>query len=71
MNNIGKYIREQPIVVTGVAIAFFIGVWITNASNKKDIDLYLNSIQLELEENINAIEEVIKYWQPLTKYANY
>jgi hypothetical protein len=71
VGNVGKYIRELSIVVVGVAITLSIGVWINHANNKKDINLYLDAIKLELEENISLIEEIIEYWQPSMNYANY
>ena len=71
MNKIGKYTRELSIVVVGVAITLSIGVWIANINNKKDIKLYLETIKLELEENISKIEKNIEDWQGSVRYANY
>ncbi|MCL2435056.1 MAG: hypothetical protein FWD09_02810 [Lentimicrobiaceae bacterium] len=71
VNKIGKYIRELSIVVVGVAITLSIGIWITNANNKRDIKLYLEAIKVELEENIVMMDGIVENWQNSVKYANY
>ena len=68
----GKYLREISVVVIGVAITLSASYWITNKNAERDLVLYLNTIKMELEENINSFEEYKKnILQPSINYSNY
>ena len=72
IKKIGQYLREISVVVIGVALTLSASVWITNRNEKKDLALYLNTIKLELEENIRLLDENNIYViQPALKYADY
>lgn len=71
MNKIGKYLRELSIVVLGVAITLSAGVLINNWNEKRNIDIYLKAIKIELEENMKAIDNWTKYMQDGARYEKY
>jgi hypothetical protein len=71
IKNLGKYVREVSVVVFGVAITLSVTIWISQKSEKRDVDLYLNTIKMELEENIIAIDKSIEYLRPAAKYEAY
>ena len=71
MKSIVKYLRELSIVVAGIAITVSIGLWINNNDNKKDQKLYLEAIQLELENNVMLFDNLAKSLQKSTGYADY
>jgi len=66
-----KYLREISVVVIGVAITLFASYWISIKNEKRDVALYLNTLKIELEENIKVLDEVIEYSQSSVRYANY
>jgi hypothetical protein len=68
----GKYLREISVVVIGVAITLSVSQWINNKNNKKDIEIYLNAIKIDLENIISSIE-IVKgfYIIPDIQYTNY
>ena len=71
MKQIVKYLRELSVVVAGIAITVLIGIWINNRNNEKDLEMYLDAIQLELEQNIKDIDLLIITMQESVEYANY
>ena len=71
MKKILKYLRELSVVVIGIAITVSIGIWINNRNNAKDLEMYLDAIQLELEQNTKDIELIIESMQRSVDYANY
>ena len=71
INKIGKYIRELSVVVVGIAITVSLGILVNNSNNKKDLELYLNAVKLELQQNIEDIEDQIELMQESVKYADY
>ena len=71
MKQIVKYLRELSVVVAGIAITVSIGIWINNRNNEKDLEMYLDAIQLELEQNIKDIDIIIESMQKSVAYANY
>ena len=68
---IGKYLREVSVVVLGVAITLAVSIWISNKNEKRDLNLYLNAIKIELEENIKSIDEQMVFFEKQVEYANY
>ena len=71
MKQIIKYLRELSVVVAGIAITVSIGILINNRNNAKDLEMYLDAIQLELEQNIKDIGLIIESMQRSVDYANY
>ena len=66
-----KFIRELSVVVIGIAITVSVGLWINNINNKKDLNLYLDAIKLELEKNIEDHDKELVILQRSVDYANY
>ena len=71
INKIGKYLRETSIVVIGVAITLSISYWIGIKNEKRDMELHLRAIKMELAENASDIGSLIKSLQPECGYAAY
>ncbi|MDR0558558.1 MAG: hypothetical protein LBG92_00120 [Prevotellaceae bacterium] len=71
MKQIGKYLREISIVVTGIAITLSASYWITQRAEKRDLSLYLNAIRLELEDNIKELDREAEYLEDWENYAIY
>ncbi len=71
MKAIVRYIRDFSIVVAGIAVTLYVNYKVTNQDEKRDLRLYLNTIKMELEENIKVFDEVIEYMQPSIRYADY
>jgi hypothetical protein len=67
----GNYIREVSIVVIGVAITLSVSVWINNRNEKKDVDLQLNTVKIELKENVKILDEMIEDMKPEYRYMIY
>jgi len=69
---IGNFLREIAVIVIGVAITLSASYWIANKNAERDMDLYLNTIKMELEENISSLEEYKKnILQSSINYSNY
>jgi hypothetical protein len=68
---IGKYFREISVVIIGVAITLSATLWISKKNEKRDMNLYLNAIKIELEENITTMNRCIEYLQPDVEYEKY
>jgi hypothetical protein len=68
---VGKYFREISVIVIGVAVTLFASQWINSRSEKRDINLYLNSIKMELEEIILEIDDEIIFLTEVKAYAFY
>jgi len=66
-----KYLRELSIVVTGIAITVGTGLWVNYRNNEKAKKEYLDSIKMELEQNIENFELYAKWMQKSVKYADY
>jgi hypothetical protein len=66
-----RYLRDFSIVVAGIAVTLYVNDKITNRSEKRDLALYLNSVKLELEENIRELEKQIVMEQKSIDYMNY
>ena len=71
MKTIVRYIRDLSIVVAGIAVTLYVSEKVTNSGEKRDLNLYLNAIKMELEENIKIIDEAIEHLQPSLKYSEY
>jgi hypothetical protein len=71
MKTILRYIRDFSIVVGGVAITLYVTDRATYRSEKKDIKLYLQTIKIELEKNIDEINQAVNDLQHSIKYTNY
>ena len=66
-----KYFRELSIVVSGVAITVGLGFWISNNNLKKDQKQYLDTIKLELEENVKQFDYLTQWFQKSLRYTQY
>lgn len=71
MKAILRFIRDFAIVVGGIAITLYVNDRVKYQSEKRDIKLYLNTIKLELEENIYEINGDLALLQPLSNYSIY
>ena len=71
IQTIGKYLRELSVVVIGIAITFGISNWINDRNSRKDLKQYLNTIKLELNTNIEAIEDEINMLDESVSYTRY
>jgi len=68
---VGKYLRELSVVVAGIAITVFSGLWINNRNNEKDIQLYLENIKLELQNNLEDVYGTKEYYDRAAHYSDY
>lgn len=66
-----KYLRELSVVVLGVAITFTLNDWVSARNEKKDVQRYLEAIQLELEDNLAIVQEQYKFYDRTGKFAQY
>ncbi|MDR2972507.1 MAG: hypothetical protein LBU83_11365 [Bacteroidales bacterium] len=66
-----RYIRDLSIVIAGIAVTLYASGWVTKNSEKNDLKLFLNSIKIEMEENIKVIDEAMEFIQPCLKYSEY
>jgi hypothetical protein len=66
-----RYIRDFSIVVAGIAVTLYVNYKLTNQGEKRDMNLYLNAIQIELEENLKELNKAVAYYQNDMKYAAY
>jgi hypothetical protein len=71
VEKIGKYLRELSVVVIGISITFTINNWINNRSEKRDMNLYLSVIKVELEENLEALLDLKEHFESADAYSNY
>lgn len=66
-----KYLRELSIVVVGIAITLGLNNLLTVRNEKKDMQLYLNAIKLELEANSAEIDRWITIAKREADYTRY
>jgi hypothetical protein len=66
-----KYLRDFSIVVVGITATWLSDNWITAHSEKKDMNLYLSAIKIELEENFESIQELRKHYERSEEYSSY
>ena len=71
MKTIVRYIRDLSIVVAGIAVTLYVSEKVTNRGEKRDLNLYLKAIKMELDENMKIIDEAIDNLQPSLKYTEY
>jgi len=71
INKTVKYLREVSVVVIGVAVTLLATHWITTRSEKRDMNLYLNAIKMELDENMRNLDGAIEYTRSNVNYARY
>jgi hypothetical protein len=71
VEKIGKYLRELSIIVVGIAITFTISNWITSKNNKKDIELYLDAVKIELQDNLQLVNRNRNYYKRAVDYGRY
>jgi hypothetical protein len=69
--NILIYLRDFSIVVAGITVTLLSNNWITTQSEKKDMNLYLSAIKIELEENLESIQELKQHYERSEEYSNY
>jgi hypothetical protein len=66
-----KYLREVSVVVIGVAITIFASQWLGIKNEKRDMNLHLYAVRLELDENIKILDTIIHDLTPSVKYIAY
>jgi hypothetical protein len=66
-----RYIRDFSIVVAGIAVTLYVNYKVTNQGEKRDMNLYLNAIKIELEENIKELDKAVEHYQNDMKYRTY
>jgi len=66
-----RYVRDLSIVVAGIAVTLYASDRVSGRSEKRDLELYLHAIQLEVEENIKSLEEAIEGLRPSIRYTDY
>ena len=71
IKKIGKFVREISVIVIGVAITLYASYWLSGKNEKRDMVLYLNAIKLELEENMEHIDGIVKRMKPNVRYTEY
>lgn len=69
--NILNYIRELSIVIVGVAVTLYTGNIVNNIKEKKDLNLQLNAIYLELEDNLQRVQELSEYYKTTEKFRHF
>ena len=71
MFKIVKYLRELSVIIIGIAVTVLTGLWINDRNNTQDIGLYLENIKMELQNNLDDISMVKKYYGFASIYSNY
>ena len=71
MPTIVRYIRDFSIVVAGIAVTLYVNDMVTHKSEKRDLVLYLNSIKMELEENLKTLDSAVENFRPTVRYSEY
>jgi hypothetical protein len=71
MRKIGRYLRDFSIVVAGIAVTLYVNDRIGRLSEKKEMTLYLNTLKLELEENLKIIDDHEAKFDQSIAYAHY
>ena len=71
INKIVKFLREIAVIVIGVAVTLSASYLITRSNEKRDMQLYLNAIKIELEENLKVLDHNVELYQNHVKYADY
>jgi hypothetical protein len=67
----GKTFRDVMVVVIGIAITFSLNNWISNKNERKDVQLYLEAVKIELEANLKDVENHTKYYQHAMELSEY
>ncbi|MDR0206006.1 MAG: hypothetical protein LBI45_01945, partial [Bacteroidales bacterium] len=70
-NKFVKYFREVSVVVIGVAITLFASYRLGINNEKRDMTLYLNTVKMELEENIKILDTARLKLQISVNYSQY
>jgi hypothetical protein len=68
---IWKYVRELSVVVIGITITLSANNWINDRSERKNLDLYLNTVKLELEENLKIVDGKKDFYKRSFEYVVY
>jgi hypothetical protein len=68
---IWKYVRELSVVVIGITITLSANNWINDRSERKNLDLYLNTVKLELEENLKIVNIKKGFYKRSFEYVVY
>ena len=71
VRTIVRYVRDFSIVVAGIAVTLYVNDKVTNQGEKRDLVLYLNSVKMELEENIKTVDQAIELLEPTINYSKY
>jgi len=67
----GKTLRDIMVVVIGIAITFSLNNWISKRNERKDVQLYLNAVKMELEDNLKNVENIYIYHKEARKLSEY
>jgi hypothetical protein len=68
---IAKYLRELSVVVIGIAITLSVSSRLATRGEKKDMELYLNAVKIELEKNLEGVVWMMKMAEEEVNYSNY
>jgi hypothetical protein len=71
MERIVRYLRDFSIVVAGIAVTLLGQDWLTGRNEKKDIELYLNAVKLELQDNLELVNKTKYYYERSLQYSTY
>lgn len=66
-----KYVRELSIVVAGIAITFTVSDCINKKNEKEDLQKYLNTLIVEMEENLAIMEEKGRFYDGVLQLGLY
>jgi hypothetical protein len=63
IGKIVKYVRELSIVIIGVAVTLYVSDRVGTKKEKKDLNLQLAVIYMELESNLERLDDIIDYYE--------
>lgn len=65
-----RYLRELSVVIIGVAVTFIVSGLISDAKDRKDLNMQLDAIYMELEKNVVKLDELIQMHENHKLLAN-
>ena len=66
-----KYLRELSIVVVGIAITLAGNDWLSNRTEKKELQEYLDAVKFELEDGLEGLNKLFEFYDKTAKFAEY
>lgn len=67
---VGKYFRELSTIIIGIAITFWGNNYINGINTKKALKQELKAIESELRENEKEIDEILSFYNDLSRYSD-